>query len=72
MPTPLPTGKNAKVSIDPTEQRVRRVEAMARKLTRELEDLRDLLDIQRARKADAGKKLLRLDDAWKKLGLKHK
>jgi hypothetical protein len=45
---------------------------MARKLTRELEDLRDLLAIQRARKADAGKKLLPAAEAWKKLGLKGK
>jgi hypothetical protein len=37
-----------------------------------LEDIRDLLEIQRAREADAGKKLLSLDEAWKKLGLKLK
>jgi hypothetical protein len=43
---------------------------MARKLARELEDIRDHLEVQRARKADAGKKLLSLDEAWKKLGLK--
>jgi hypothetical protein len=72
MPTPPATGRNAKVSIDPTEQRIRRAEAMARKLARELEDIRDLLEIQRAHKADAGKKLLSLDEAWKKLGVKRK
>ena len=72
MPTPPLTGKNAKVSIDPAEQRMQHVEAMARKLAREVEDLRDLLEIQRARKTDAGKKLLGLDEAWEKLGLKQK
>lgn len=70
MPTTPATGKDAKASIDPTERRLRRVEAMARKLMRELDDLRDLVEIQRARKASAGKKLLSLDEAWKKLDSK--
>ncbi len=72
MPTAPATGKNPKVSIDLAEQRLRRVEAMARKLARGIEDLRDLLEIRSARKADAGKKSLSLDEAWKKLGLKGK
>jgi hypothetical protein len=45
---------------------------MARKLAREVEDLRDLLEIQRARQSDAGKKLLPLGEAWEKLGLASK
>jgi hypothetical protein len=41
----------------------------ARKQSSEVEDLRDLVEIRRAREADAGKKLLSLGEAWKKLGL---
>ena len=69
MPTLPVTERKTKDSISAAETRMRRLETTATRLLREIEDMRDLLEIRKARVADEGKRPVSIAEARRRLGL---